>query len=190
MKKKIAKLFSLLRVYIQAHNKERKPCLLKIRNVLLIFFLVVFIEFLFLANFLGKISFEHFLASIAPDALVELTNIRRDDADIEELSVNPLLTKAAQKKADDMASKGYFAHTSPEGIEPWHWFNEVGYNYLFAGENLAVNFSEAHEVDKAWMESPAHRDNIVSEKFREIGIAKNKTKILNLELFGGIAKRR
>jgi len=133
---------------------------------------------------------EHFFASIAPDVLVELTNIRRDDEDLRELRVSPLLTEAAQKKANDMASKGYFAHTSPEGVTPWYWFDFVDYNYRYAGENLAVNFTEAEQVDKAWMESPTHRDNIVNEKFEEIGIAtaegeyKEREAIFVVQLFG------
>jgi hypothetical protein len=190
MKKKIGKLFLLLRQYLKACDKKKKPCFVKARSMLLVFLVVVFIEFLFIANFFGRISLEHFFASIVPDVLVEMTNIRRDEVDIAELRVDPLLTKAAQKKADDMASKGYFAHTSPEGITPWYWFDFVDYNYRYAGENLAVNFSEAYEVDEAWMKSPKHRDNIVNEKFEEVGIAtaegeyKGKEAIFVVQLFG------
>ncbi len=70
-----------------------------------------------------------------------------------------------------MAENEYFAHTSPEGVTPWYWFEKVGYDYNFAGENLAVNFTEAERVDQAWMDSPSHRRNIINERFEDIGIA-------------------
>jgi len=152
-------------------DKKKKPRPLKLRGALLVFLLVFFVEFLFLSDHLGRISFEDLLASIAPEELVELTNIRRKEAELDTLTVSSTLEKAAKLKAQDMAEKGYFAHTSPEGVDPWHWFNAVGYSYRYAGENLAVNFTEAYQVDEAWMQSPTHRDNIISESFEEIGIA-------------------
>jgi hypothetical protein len=74
-------------------------------------------------------------------------------------------------KANDMAEKGYFAHTSPEGKTPWYWFKQAGYDYSYAGENLAVNFFESKDVAEAWMNSPTHRANIVKKDYTEIGIA-------------------
>ena len=70
-----------------------------------------------------------------------------------------------------MAQKGYFAHVSPEGLTPWYWLGEVGYTFSHAGENLAVNFAEPEEVVDAWMNSLAHRTNILNGNFQEIGIA-------------------
>ena len=55
------------------------------------------------------------------------------------MSFHFLLSAADDEKADDMAAKSYFAHTSPEGIDPWHWFAQVGYKFTYAGENLAVH---------------------------------------------------
>jgi hypothetical protein len=190
MKRKIKRLFLPLKRSIRIHDKKREPSFLKTRSMLLVFLFVVFIEFLFLANHVGRISFEHLLASIVPEKLIELTNIRRGDDGLETLAFNPLLKSAAKMKAEDMASKGYFAHTSPEGLTPWYWFDKVGYNYLYAGENLAVNFTENYKIDEAWMKSPTHRDNILSERFEEIGIAtavgeyKGKEAVFVVQLFG------
>ncbi len=172
------------------YKRRRKFCSLQTRSILLVFFVVVFVEFLFLANFAGKISLEHFFATIAPEYLIELTNTRREEKKLEVLRVSPVLTEAARMKAEDMAEKGYFAHTSPEGITPWYWFDVVGYNYYYAGENLAVNFTNAYQVDEAWMESPKHKENIVNEHFEEIGIAtatgeyKGSEAIFVVQLFG------
>ncbi len=112
-----------------------------------------------------------YMAAVISAVLVDFANQDRAELALPELNVNPVLTAAAQAKANDMAAKGYFAHTSPEGLDSWHWFKEAGYDYQYAGENLAVNFSDSGDVEKAWMNSPTHRDNIVNPKYTEIGIA-------------------
>jgi hypothetical protein len=70
-----------------------------------------------------------------------------------------------------MAQKGYFAHTSPEGVTPWYWFGQAGYKFIYAGENLAINYDESDAVHDAWLESPTHRANIMNEHFTEMGVA-------------------
>lgn len=109
-------------------------------------------------------------ASILQNVLVSETNGSRQSEDLLPLKENPLLDAAAKMKAEDMASKGYFAHVSPEGLAPWYWLKQVGYSYTYAGENLAINFSDSEDVIKAWLNSPAHRDNLLSQHFTEIGI--------------------
>jgi uncharacterized protein YkwD len=110
-------------------------------------------------------------AAVVSSVLVDLANTDRAAYNLQQLTVNPLLVAAAQAKADDMAAKSYFAHTSPEGLDSWHWFTQVGYNFQNAGENLAVDFSDSADVERAWMNSPSHRDNILNGKYTEIGIA-------------------
>jgi hypothetical protein len=109
------------------------------------------------------------LAAILPSALTELTNTERKLQSLGTLTVNPALTAAAEKKAMDMATKGYFAHTSPEGRTPWYWLEVAGYRYKYAGENLAVNFNNSEDVVQGWMGSPSHQANIVKGNYTEIG---------------------
>ncbi|MDQ5949160.1 MAG: hypothetical protein QG589_286 [Patescibacteria group bacterium] len=111
------------------------------------------------------------VALVLPHVLVDYTNQDRQKTSLDVLSINPLLERAAQLKADDMVTKGYFAHNSPEGKSPWYWLDAVGYDFSYAGENLAVNFTDSVDVDNAWMNSPGHRDNILNNRFTEIGIA-------------------
>ncbi len=112
-----------------------------------------------------------FFATILPSVLVEITNADRANASAGPLIMNPVLMSAAKKKAEDMAAKSYFAHTSPEGKTPWYWFGLVGYRFSYAGENLAVHFYESQDVQTAWLNSPGHRANILNTNFTEIGIA-------------------
>ena len=74
-------------------------------------------------------------------------------------------------KAQDMMAKGYFEHTSPQGISPWYWFDQSGYDYRYAGENLAIGFIDSGEVNNAWLASPAHKANILNGNYRETGTA-------------------
>ncbi len=111
------------------------------------------------------------LASVISAVLVDLTNVDRSADELSALTVNPVLTAAAQAKADDMASKGYFAHVSPDGVDSWYWFRQQKYTFLYAGENLAVDFSDSVDVERAWMNSLTHRANILNDRFTEIGIA-------------------
>jgi len=112
-----------------------------------------------------------FLAAVVSSVLVDLTNFDRAEEGIHTLSVNPMLVEAARLKAEDMATRGYFSHNSPDGETPWYWFNEAGYEFAYAGENLAVFFGDSKDVERAWMNSPAHRANILNSNFTEIGIA-------------------
>ncbi|HWO07089.1 MAG TPA: CAP domain-containing protein [Candidatus Paceibacterota bacterium] len=131
-----------------------------------------------------------YIAAVIAAVLTELANEDRQQEGLRALQTNPKLVAAAQRKADDMAAKGYFAHETPEGHNSWHWFREVGYDYAYAGENLAVNFSESADVEKAWMASPTHRENILNARYTEIGIAtavgtyKGKPAIFAVQMFG------
>jgi len=108
--------------------------------------------------------------NISTSTIVALTNGDRANLSLNTLKYNDTLGKAAQMKADDMASKGYFAHTSPDGKKPWYWFKAAGYLFNYAGENLAVNFSNSMDIERAWMNSPTHKANITNKNYEEIGI--------------------
>lgn len=112
--------------------------------------------------------------AVLPAVVVEKTNKEREGQKLTPLVRNTVLDQAAQLKANDMAKNGYFAHYSPSGVSPWHWFNQAGYAYVHAGENLAVHFSDSKEVVEAWMQSPTHRANIVNQNYREIGVGTAK----------------
>jgi len=110
------------------------------------------------------------VSTILPAVVTEATNSARAEEGIVPLSRNPQLDEAARLKAEDMAQKNYFSHWSPDGVSPWYWFEEAGYSYLHAGENLAVHFTDSSAVVEAWLRSPTHRDNILNSKYTEIGI--------------------
>jgi hypothetical protein len=132
--------------------------------------LILLLEvFTFLIPTIKNINNAGGMAAVLPAILSDLTNKEREENKLQTLTVNPVLNKAAEMKALDMATNGYFAHTSPEGKTPWYWLEKVGYKYKYAGENLAINFNDSKDVTNAWMESPKHKSNIIKENYTEIG---------------------
>jgi uncharacterized protein YkwD len=134
-----------------------------------ILILVAFIFSVNIPNILKSVAGNSQLSAVLPSVLTELTNEERTKDSLSALKENDLLDKAAAMKATDMATKGYFAHVSPEGKKPWNWLQDVDYKYQYAGENLAVNFKDSEEVTVAWMNSPTHKANIVKAQYTEIG---------------------
>jgi uncharacterized protein YkwD len=100
---------------------------------------------------------------------LKVNEVRQGDG-LPSLVVNQNLKNAAQAKAEDMATLGYFSHTGPEGQTPWQFMEGAGYDFSYAGENLAVDFFDANAVTEAWMQSDGHRENILNVDFTETGI--------------------
>lgn len=112
-----------------------------------------------------------FASSITPSQVVELTNQERARVGLKPLQLNATLSQAALSKGQDMFSNQYWAHTSPQGKEPWSFMTEAGYRYQVAGENLARDFGNTPDMVSAWMASPTHKANIVNNRYSEIGVA-------------------
>lgn len=122
--------------------------------------------------------------------VVALTNKDRVANGLPELTINTKLSDAAYEKALDMIDNNYFAHVSPAGKTPWYWMEQEGYNYIYAGENLAINFKTPEATQTAWMNSPSHRENILSTNYKEIGVAQatgvvnGQQTVVVVEMFG------
>ena len=179
----------LKRHFIPHEHNGYRPHSLRTRSVIFVLSLICIIEasFLLQSFYVQKTGF---FASILQNVLISETNSSREARDMTFLNESALLDAAAKMKAEDMASKSYFAHFSPEGIDPWYWMKKVGYEYSYAGENLAINFSDSEDVIKAWLNSPTHRENMLNRHFTEIGIGiakgtyENKETIFIVQMFG------
>ena len=110
-------------------------------------------------------------SEITYQKVLDQTNAERKSAGLDSLVYNPVLTASAKAKAEDMFKNDYWAHNSPQGKTPWTFFDNAGYKYSVAGENLAKDFYDTDSLIKAWMNSPTHKANIVHSKYKEIGIA-------------------
>ncbi len=103
--------------------------------------------------------------------LYQLTNEERQKNNLPQLTYNDELAQAASKKAQDMFAKNYWAHYAPDGTTPWNFILASGYQYEYAGENLAKNFLFTQNVVDAWMASSSHRENILRGDFTDVGFA-------------------
>ncbi len=110
------------------------------------------------------------MSAVLPAVIVDMINEERVGQNLGELTRNPVLDKAAQMKANDMAKYEYFAHFSPTGVSPWYFFKKANYNFVNAGENLAIHFFDTKTVVDAWLKSPTHRANIMNGTYTETGI--------------------
>lgn len=184
---------SLLKHYFTPHEHNNHRAKLLHNSSLLIF--VILFLFSSIGLQLLKKSNSAILGiaySITENDLLSLTNKTRQEKGLNTLSINPTLSAAAYKKAQDMFVKDYWAHYSPDGTSPWFFIKGSGYNYLYAGENLAKGFSRSDDVVSAWMNSQSHRDNMLSDKYSDIGFAIVEGKLLGedtvliVEMFGSV----
>ncbi|MBW3569304.1 CAP domain-containing protein [Candidatus Parcubacteria bacterium] len=102
-------------------------------------------------------------------SLLETTNQARQNSGSAELKLSEMLDKAAQAKAEDMASKNYWSHITPEGEQPWNFIERSGYSYSFASENLAYGFASSNDTVKGWLNSPNHAQAMLDSKVSEVG---------------------
>jgi len=126
--------------------------------------------------FLTQISRYHpdilgYASQISPAEVIRLTNIQRANNGLQALKTDAQLSAAAAQKASDMFAKNYWAHISPTGTQPWYFITQSGYIYRYAGENLARDFADPNSVVNAWMNSPTHRENLLSNRYSDIGVA-------------------
>lgn len=164
----------LKKYFIPNEANNLKPHFFRWENVVVVLSIVLFIELLFVLFVFFILPRTNYSAIILPSVVTNFTNKMRSTYNIPYLEKSSLLTRAAQMKADDMARREYFSHQGPGGESPWSWFDKAGYDYSYAGENLAINFIDSEDVVQAWMRSETHKQNILNNRFTEVGIGVTK----------------
>ncbi|MET8561492.1 CAP domain-containing protein [Streptomyces flaveolus] len=107
--------------------------------------------------------------AVAEAQVLKLVNDERAKVGCSPLAANSSLTKLAEAFSDDMAARGYFDHTDPDGRTPWDRAGTAGITDL-GGENIARGQADAAAVMAAWMGSPGHRANILNRDFKTLGV--------------------
>lgn len=103
--------------------------------------------------------------------LLNLTNYERAQNGLAPLQLDEQLSVAAANKGQHMFDHDYWAHFAPDGTTPWQFIRAAGYDYSYAGENLARGFTTSVDAMNAWMKSPTHRANILSPLYKDVGFA-------------------
>ncbi len=113
--------------------------------------------------------------TLTTSGILEKSNLERKREGIKPMTRNETLDKIAENKLNDMFENQYFDHISPGGREVKDLAEDVGYEFLFVGENLAKGiFEDDQELVTGWMNSPGHRENILNPRYLEIGISVKK----------------
>lgn len=127
---------------------------------------------------------------------LELVNADRKEEGLPELRLGPILNEAAQSHATDMIARDYYAHVAPDGQTAFDRFRAAGGNrWALSGENIAKcsgctpppDTERVEAFHEGWMQSPEHRDNILSEGFDRLGfgIAGDADEIYAVQTFAG-----
>ena len=110
-----------------------------------------------------------YATEISRTGLLSSTNSHRSSNGKASLTLNSQLNNSAQAKANDMVTRNYWSHNTPDGQEPWVFFENAGYSYAKAGENLAYGFATSADTVVGWMNSPTHKANMLDSAFTEVG---------------------
>ncbi|MEU2061232.1 sigma-70 family RNA polymerase sigma factor [Streptomyces sp. NPDC013455] len=102
--------------------------------------------------------------------VVALVNKERAAAGCGPVTEDPQLDQAARGLSDDMAARGFFDHTDPDGNGPGERITAAGYRWSTYGENIARGQQTPQAVMDSWMNSPGHRANILNCSFKNIGV--------------------
>lgn len=161
----------LAHLFVPHESNNLKAKLLQAPSLLILAIALILyqLSLSFLPNLAPRIL--GYAANISPSEVIRLTNEKRIQNGLSPLEENPSLSQAAQTKAADMIARDYWAHVAPDGTQPWKFFTDAGYKYRYAGENLARDFSNPNSAVDAWMDSPSHKENLLSPKYKEIGVA-------------------
>jgi len=100
--------------------------------------------------------------------VVRLTNLERESHGLYPLAINPLLMMIARFKAQSMGNLNYISHTGVYG-EPGDLARAFGFT-SGVGENLFRGAMAPKEAVAGWMDSPGHRQNLLTESYRSIGV--------------------
>jgi len=94
------------------------------------------------------------------DQALRLLNSYRASLGLSALTCDLVALRTARAHSQDMCSRGYFAHQSPEGTAPWDRLRSAGARFTQAGENIGMGYSTASEVHQGWLASPGHKQNM------------------------------
>lgn len=171
-------------------DNQYRPHLARPLGIAIVLAVALLAQFSYGLAVTGRVSVLSDTATIKTADLLAETNKQRTAEGLADVQLNDVLSQAAFLKAQDMYEAQYWAHTSPSGVQPWKWFGDVGYNYSFAGENLAKNYPTARATVDAWMNSETHRANLLSDKYVDVGFAvvegvlENENTTLVVALYG------
>jgi uncharacterized protein YkwD len=114
--------------------------------------------------------------AVLEDSIIDRMNQVRRSHGLRPLRANTKLRAASLFHSRDMGRRGYFEHDSISGTAFWRrierFYPSRGFRSWTVGENLlwGTDTYDAAFAVREWMNSPPHRENILSRDWREVGI--------------------
>lgn len=158
-------------VLVPHKANEYRPHLIRAHGIIAVLVIALLAQVVYGFVTTGQLSVLAKESNIQTAELLAATNVEREKVGAGDLQISAPLSDAAFLKAQNMFSEQYWAHVSPSGVQPWKWFGDVGYNYSYAGENLAKNYPTADATVTAWMNSATHRENLLKNQYVDVGFA-------------------
>ncbi len=101
--------------------------------------------------------------------IFRLTNEQRTKNGLPAFAWSERLASVARAHSQDMDARNFFAHTNPDGKDPFARMRSAGISFSTAGENIAGG-ANADIIVTNWMNSPGHRANILNPSFHTLGV--------------------
>lgn len=168
---------NILQYFLPHEDNNYRAKLLHHKSLLFVLIVIFCVSFLIPALKFNFPSVLGLSTDISSQQLLLLVNQKREANGLPSLILNEKLSLAAVNKAKDMFAKNYWAHNSPDGETPWVFIKGAGYNYVYAGENLARGFDNTDSIVNAWMASVQHKANLLSQNYRDVGFAIKEGKL-------------
>lgn len=113
--------------------------------------------------------------SISYDKLYSLINGYRRENRLSALNAHRALEHSAALKLADMQQNKYWTHKDKEGRESWYLFEQVGYHFEKAGENLSFGHTTEWKIFEEWRKSPEHNAQMLELEYEHMGLAADCT---------------
>jgi len=157
--------------FVPHQHNDHRPHLIRLHGLAIVAALIIGVQVT--ANLMRppQLRVLAYASDITPLDLFNQTNQQRAQNGLPPLRLDARLNQSAALKAQNMFAENYWAHVSPSGIQPWYWFQQAGYPYTYAGENLAKDFDTTAGAMEGWMNSPGHRANILNPNYTDVGFA-------------------
>lgn len=108
--------------------------------------------------------------AVKVDNVEKLVNQERSKNNLPPLKRSEALDRSASDKCNDLSTKNYWSHVSPDNVGPDAVISRY-LKYEKAGENLGKEFNTSEELVTSWIKSTSHRDNILDKSFSSVGYA-------------------
>jgi uncharacterized protein YkwD len=109
--------------------------------------------------------------NIDTSRIYSLINAHRKEHNQSSLRIHAALELSAQRKMEDMRANKYWQHENRDGVITWELFEQSGYHYSAAGENLSFGNNSAWAVFDGWVNSDQHNRQMLSPEYEDMGLA-------------------